>query len=351
MRIDRSVHEVPAAGPRGGARRRRAAGVALAAAALWLASPAGAAATRDDFARWLLELRSEAIARGISEGTVESALTGVEPDPRVLELDRAQPGKPSDFCAYMERRLTPTRIERARRMLEEHGGLLEDLHAAYGVPPRYLVAVWGLETNFGDYPGDFPVIPALATLAHDERRGEVFREQVFAALRIVDEGHLSAESFRGSWAGASGHVQFMPTTFLSYAVDYDGDGRKDIWTSVPDSLASAAHYMRAVGWRPGEGWGRRVLLPDGLRDAPPGDALPLAEWSRLGVRRHDGEALPAGELRGSIVLPRRSGDPAFLVYRNYHTFMAWNRSTFFAISLGSLADRVGGRSSSSVCGL
>ena len=203
----------------GSARRFRA---ALGCLGLILASASSAEAARSQkFSSWLVELRTEALERGISHATVAAALGDVEPVPRVLELDRSQPKKPTEFCDYVRLRLTSTRIERARRMLEEHRALLRQLNAEYGVPPRYLVAVWGLESNFGDYTGDFPVVHSLATLAHDPRRGEIFRGQVFAALRILDERHQVPDAFLGSWAGATGQVQFMPTTFFEYAVDHE----------------------------------------------------------------------------------------------------------------------------------
>ncbi len=316
------------------------------------AAPGTASAASDGFGAWLEGFEAEALERGISGQTLEAALAGVEPIPRVIELDRRQPRSPRDFCGYLDRRLTETRIARGRRVWKEHRALLKEITAEYGVPSRYLVALWGLETNFGDYLGDFPVIASLVTLAYDSRRGDVFREQVFAALRIVEEGHHDPRSMKGSWAGATGQVQLMPTTFLEYAVDYDGDGRKDVWTSLPDSFATAANYLRQSGWRSGERWGRQVQLPDVLRRdaALLRRSRPLADWQQSGVRRVDGGELPVADIRGSIVLPVRKPDPAFLVYRNYRTFLAWNNSTFFAISVGALADEIAGAGPLRVCG-
>lgn len=330
---------------------------ALASAALLGAPPAGATPTPEleerRFSEWLTALRAEGRRRGISDATLGSALDGVEPLSRVIELDRSQPRAPSDFCRYLERRLTATRIARGRKVLEEEAPLLAEIAGRFGVPPRYLVALWGLETNFGDYLGDYPVMASLVTLAYDARREELFREQLFAALRIVEEGHRGVDQFMGSWAGATGQVQLMPTTFLEYAVDYDGDGRKDIWNSMPDAFATAAHYLRRSGWRSGEIWGRQVDVPAELA----GDAPALASqrsigaWQDLGVRRVDGSDLPRADIRGRIVLPLRGPAPAFLVYRNYRTFLAWNQSTFFAISLGTLADKLSGKPTLRACGL
>jgi membrane-bound lytic murein transglycosylase B len=317
--------------------------------ASWLAV-SSAGASRAGFADWLEALRTEAHESGISEATITASLAGVEPVGRILELDRSQPGAPAEFCEYLEKRLTDTRIERGRRMLEEHRAVLRAVGQEYGVAPRFVIALWGLETNFGDYVGDYRVIDALATLAYDERRGAMFRRQLLAALRIVDQGHQQPTSMKGSWAGAMGQVQFMPSTYRAYAVDHDGDGRKDIWSSVPDALASAANYLSNAGWRRGETWGRRVEIPSGLQfDGRTSDPQSLAEWSRLGVRSYGGLDLPSAKMRGSIVLPVSKPRPAFLVYRNYRAILAWNRSTFFGISVGTLADRVVGRTSPRLC--
>jgi membrane-bound lytic murein transglycosylase B len=311
----------------------------------------GADAAREDFGRWLEKVAAEAREQGISEATIRLSLDGLEPIASILESDRTQPRKPADFCGYLSKRLTKTRIARGKRMLAEHTGLLHRVSGEFGVPPRFIVSLWGLETNFGDYLGDHRVIEALATLAYDERRGPMFREQLFAALRIVDEGHQSPTALTGSWAGAMGQVQFMPTTFLSYAVDFDGDGRKDVWTSLPDSFASAANYLRRAGWRSGQTWGREVQLPKTLR--ADGDALKksrsLDEWRRLGVRRIDGGELPSGRMRGAMRDPMRRWEYPFLVYSNFHALLRWNNSTFFGISVGALADELTGVASLRAC--
>lgn len=319
-----------------------------------LVAGSGIAGAAAGFSQWLAEFQSEAIERGISEPTVRAALSGIVPLPDVLKLDRKQPGgKPSDFCTYLERRLTSTRIARGRRVLAEERELLAQLTKDYGIPARYLVALWGLETNFGDYTGDYPVLASLATLAHDPRRSDLFRRQLFAALQIVDEGHQTAADYKGSWAGASGHVQFMPTTFLVYAVDHDGDGRKDLWGNRADSLASAANYLRRSGWRAGEAWGRQVAVPAALeRDkAALGQRRALSAWQELGVTRIDGSALPDANVRGRIVQPLRGPGPAFLAYANYEAFLKWNDSTYFAVSVGTLADKLGDRDTLRACGL
>jgi membrane-bound lytic murein transglycosylase B len=333
-------------------RIRRAAPLLVVLGALLSPTSSGSSTgSKADFPLWMAKLEDEARQRGISAETLEMTLGDLEPDPRVLELDRRQPGAPGEFCGYLERRLTPTRVARGRRILEEHGALLEQIRQEFGVPPRYLVALWGLETNFGDYTGSYPVIGSLVTLAYDPRRSDLFREQIFAALRIVDEGHYEGKQMLGSWAGASGQVQLMPTTFLEYAVDHDGDGRKDVWTSLPDALASAANYLKRSGWRSGETWGRPVRVPAeiGVRGARRTPSRTLAHWRNRGVTRADGGALPIADLRGALVFPARKLEPAFLVYRNYRTFLTWNQSTFFAISVGALADEISGVGSLQLC--
>ncbi|MBW2542245.1 MAG: lytic murein transglycosylase [Deltaproteobacteria bacterium] len=307
---------------------------------LWIAQPAAASAS--DFAEWLEAFALEARQSGISQATLDAALADVERIPAVIELDRRQPKEPGDFCGYMTARLTEVRFARGRAMLREHRALLHRVSSRYGVPARVLVALWGLESNFGDYQGDYRVIGALATLAHDGRRGSLFRKQLLAALRIVDEGHQQPESLMGSWAGAMGHVQLMPTTFLDYAVDYDGDGRKDIWSSLPDAFASAANYLKRAGWRSGQSWGREVQLPAALG----GDrgalakTRSLADWRGAGVVRIDGGALPSAGMRGRIVMPAAKSPDAFLVYANFETLLRWNHSIFFGLSVGALADEI-----------
>jgi membrane-bound lytic murein transglycosylase B len=324
-------------------------GAMLLCLSIWCAgSIAPARGASDDFDSWLVKLKQEAVEQGLRAETVDAALANVQVLSKVVEADRSQPKAPTEFCDYMGRRLTPTRIARGRKMLVEHRKLLAGINAEYGIPPRYIVALWGLETNFGDYVGDIPLFDALVTLARDPRRGKFFRNQIFGAMRIVDEGHHSLEGLTGSWAGATGQVQFMPTTFLAYAVDYDGDGRRDLWNSLPDAFASAANYLRRSGWRLGETWGRQVRIPNDLGAK---GSNSLAHWQKLGVRRVDGRDLPQARQRAMLVLPTQQRVPAFLTYRNYQAFLAWNRSTFFAISVGTLADELSGAASLKACGL
>lgn len=274
----------------------------------------------------------------------EDSLADVRFVERVIELDRAQPEFTTRFADYLARRVTEERVERGRRLLEEHQGLLERIYREYGVPPRYLVAFWGLETNYGAYFGRMPVLDSLATLACDDRRSEFFTDQLVSALELIDEGSIAAQRMEGSWAGAMGHVQFMPSVFVEYAVDYDGDGRRDLWNSLPDAMASAANLLRAHGWERGWRWGREVQLPEGFPYALAGGDLrrPLAEWKALGVRDAYGRALPDADIDASLLVPAGHRGPAFLVYDNFDVIMEWNRSEFYALAVGRLADRLAG---------
>ena len=297
------------------------------------------------FKGWLTDLRIEAIQKGISAATLNAALNGLEPIPRVIELDRRQPEFTWTFRDYMTKMVNKQRVAKGKLKLAQNKKVLDKIGAKYGIQPRYLVAFWGLETDFGRLAkGYFPTIAALATLAHDGRRSAFFRKQLFAALKILDEGHITPERMKGSWAGAMGHFQFIPTTFQAYAQDYDGDGKKDIWGNQLDAYASAANFLTKSGWKGDEIWGREVKLPKGFdfNLASMKVKKTLAEWQRIGVRRLNRAALPNVNLKASIVTPAGANGPAFLIYGNFRTIMVWNQSIFYAIAVGDLADRIVG---------
>lgn len=301
-----------------------------------------AAAAREDFAVWLEGLRAEALSRGISSETLDAALSGVEPIARVIELDRSQPEFTLSFDQYMARMVGPARVLEGREKLAENRALLDAIGARYGVPPRFVVALWGIETSYGRHLGSFPVIASLATLAYDGRRVDYFRKELLDALEILDEKHIAPEAMIGSWAGAMGQSQFMPSSFLRFAVDYDGDGRADIWNDTADVLASAANYLAQSGWKRGETWGREVVVPDGFDPTLAGleQSRDLSEWQALGVRRYDGGDLPEEPVSASLIMPEGIAGPAFLVYDNFRTILTWNRSQLFGIAVGWLADRI-----------
>lgn len=341
---------------------RVASGVAavwLAAAILVTAAAGGqnsstAAPVARSFQEWLAGFREEALARGIGAKTVDAALADVSPLPVVVERDRTQAELTLNLDLYLRRRLTPAVVRSARTMAHTHRALLRRVESTYGVPGSVVTAVWGLESNFGRFTGTRPTIPALATLAHDGRRVALFREELFAALTILDRGDVPLDRLRGSWAGAMGQPQFMPSTYLSDAVDFDGDGRRDIWTSTADVFGSIANYLAKRGWTAGQRWGREVAVTEraaarvaaavplrmsgacrAIRDMT--EARPLTEWARLGVRLPNGRPLPASTIAASLArVDRRT----FLVYVNYEALLAYNCANTYALSVALLADRI-----------
>jgi membrane-bound lytic murein transglycosylase B len=309
----------------------------------FLAGRAGA--ETQPFPIWLDGVRQEALAKGISSATLAKALDGLEPIPRVIELDRRQIEGRITYQEYRDRLLSAERIERGRELLREHRALLERVAADYRVQPRFIVALWGIETNYGTWTGSTPVIGALATLAHDGRRADFFRGELMDALGILDEGNVEVENMRGSWAGAMGQSQFMPSSYVRNAVDYDGDGRRDIWASLPDVFASIANYLAKAGWNDRRTWGREVGLPATMVDGVDGvDGLAvrrsLPAWHDLGVRCADGAPLPVVALDASLLRTDEGVGPAYLVYDNFRVLMAWNRSTYFGLTVGQLADLI-----------
>ena len=270
------------------------------------------------FAVWLEELRAEALRQEISAAPLDAALAGVKPIPRVI----------------------------ARVRLKENAVALEAVRKVYNVQPRFIVALWGIETNFGQHTGGFSVIASLATLAFDGRRSAYFRSELLNALRILEEGHIAPDAMTGSWAGAMGQSQFMPSSFVRFAIDFDGDGKRDIWTTKLDVFGSAANYLSKSGWKGDQTWGRKIRLPANFDAALASLKISnsLAGWQALGVRRANGQNLPiVAGMMGSIVFPGGDGGPAFLVYDNFKTTLKWNRSTYFAMAVGHLADRIAGQ--------
>lgn len=302
------------------------------------------AAAADDFTQCVANLENRALDEGISAHVAQEVLGQVRQLERVLELDRRQPEFTQTFTQYFDRRITEARVQRGRELLNEHSELLGRVQRDTGVPAHYLLAFWALETNFGSYFGSFSVPDALATLACDPRRSDYFTGELMAALRILDAGDISLERMQGSWAGAMGHVQFMPSVFLRYAVDGDGTGRRDLWGSIPDAMSSAGNFLEGIGWQSGLRWGREVSLPDDFAYELAGrdQQKSLAEWRELGVRTAVGGRLPSADVEASLLIPSGHRGPAFLVYENFHVIMRWNRSEFFALTVGHLADRIAG---------
>jgi membrane-bound lytic murein transglycosylase B len=271
------------------------------------------------------------------------ALDPVELLPRVIELDRKQLGPRLTLEAYLRLVLSQDKIINGRKKLIENRTLLDNIALNYGVQPRVLVALWGVETDFGRVTGSFPVIDALVTLIYDGRRSSFFKKELIHALRILDEGHISIEEMKGSWAGAMGQLQFMPSTFCRFAVDFNSDGRADIWKSNEDAFASAANYLSQSGWRNDQTWGQEVRLPTDFSGAPIQSKHKrwLSEWKTLGVQPLDGQEFPSEDLVSSIIQPDGAAGRAFLVYSNYRVILKWNRSHKFSLSVGILSDLIG----------
>ncbi len=325
----------------------RGSGLAALGALLTLALPFPLLAANADFAAWLADFRAEAAAAGVSQKTLDRTLNGLEPLDRVIELDRKQPEFTQTFWGYMEPRINDTRIAGGQVKLSENAKVLSKVEGDYGVSAEMLMAFWGLETNYGGYMGDFPVIQSLATLAWDERRSAFFRIELLNALKIVDAGHIWPEAMVGSWAGAMGYFQFLPSTFLNNAVDYDGDQRADIWNNTTDAFASAANFLRNSGWTPGQPWGFEVTVPADfpweLSGADDG-RQPVSRWQALGVRLAEGGAdLPYQPVKSALLLPAGWQGPAFVVLPNFFTTLRWNNSHLYAISVGHLGDRIAGK--------
>jgi len=293
-----------------------------------------------NFDAWVKGFKAEAIEQGISSSLIDQAFEEVVPIPRVLELDRKQPESRMTFVEYRKSIVSQKRIQRGREMMAQHRDLLNKIGQQYGVQPRFIVALWGIETFYGKNSGGYRIVDALATLAFDGRRSQYFRTELLNAFRILQDGHTSLETMKSSWAGAMGQCQFMPSSFLQLAVDFDGDGRKDIWNTPADVFASAANYLTQSGWRGTQIWGRWVQLPAGFdsNQASLKISKPLQVWQKIGIRKRDGSDLPLAPLNASIVLPDGKGGPAYLIYDNYRVIMKWNRSTYFATSVGLLAD-------------
>src|SRR6516225_8053343 len=288
-------------------------------------------AATGDFYAFLYAVRSQAAAQGIRLSTVDLALRSAQYLPHVIELDRHQPEQVLTFAQYLAKTVSPGRVENARRQLVDNRILLDSVWRRYNVEPRFVVALWGLERDFGAITGNYLVVSSLATLGFDGRRGPYFRGELISSLRIIDQGNIGGGNMLGSWAGAMGQCQFMPSTFLRYAVDYDGDGRRDIWHDRADVLGSIANFLAHLGWRNGETWGREVLLPPGFDLSRTGlDVIrPTEQWTRMGVRGIDARPLAAGGSTASLVLPGGNEGPALLVFANFRTIMRWNKSTYF----------------------
>jgi membrane-bound lytic murein transglycosylase B len=326
--------------------------VAVLALALLLPRQDVADPSPPPFAEWLQGTMDEARARGFSDELITQTLSGLQPLPHVVQSDRTQAETILVFDRYFPTRVTRQTIRRGRELTREHRTLLARIQRTYGVPGRVVVAIWGMESRYGRNMGRTPVFQALATLAWEPRRSAFFRGQLFDAMTMVSSGYIDAPTMTGSWAGAMGQTQFMPSSYLMYAVDFDKDGRRDIWRSTPDALASIAHYLEGYGWTASQTWGREVKIPAAARSRVAAvpmrgegcyamramtERRPLTEWRRMGVRRADGGPLPQSTIPAGLA---RSGERAFLLYPNYDALLGYNCAHDYALSVAMLSERL-----------
>jgi membrane-bound lytic murein transglycosylase B len=298
---------------------------------------------RQSFSSCLVEKASAAVDAGVSQQRVESEFANLKFVPRVIELDRSQPEFVSTFPDYFGKRVNQWRIDKGIEKYDEYRDFLKQLTNKYGVPGHYIISFWGLETNYGGYKGNMSTLDSLATLACEPRRARFFTEELFLALKLMDREKLKKEQMQGSWAGAMGHTQFMPTAYTNYAIDGDDDGVVNLWESEKDALASAAHFLWKLGWTSGLRWGREVKLPEAFDYSLAGQSTKtVSEWSDLGIKKADGSALGKADIDAKLLVPAGASGPAFLTYANFKTILRWNNSEFYGIAVGQLANRIVG---------
>ncbi|MDE0591388.1 lytic murein transglycosylase [Halocynthiibacter sp. C4] len=303
-----------------------------------------AAQGEQGFEAWIHQFRPRARGQGISDATLNSAFGSISYDADVVKKDRNQSEFTKQIWEYLDSATSDARVSNGKKALNKHIELLQQIEATYGVEKEIVAAVWGLESAYGAFRGDVPIIEALATLAYDGRRGRFFESQLIAALKILQAGDVSQGKMKGSWAGAMGHTQFMPTSYLSYAVDFTGDGKRDIWDDNPaDALASAAAYLREFGWKTGQPWGVEVRLPKGFdyRQTSERVKKPVSAWTEMGVRDVSGKSVP-NYGRASILLPAGAQGAAFMIFDNFHVIERYNTADAYVIGVGHLADRIAG---------
>ncbi|OGT31359.1 MAG: lytic transglycosylase [Gammaproteobacteria bacterium RIFCSPHIGHO2_12_FULL_35_23] len=289
---------------------------------------------------WVADLREQALSEGVRPELFDQLFANMEPGKVQLNLKKTQPERRLTFLEYRKTRIDPYRIKIGQNKFQANNQLFTDLGDSYQVDPCFVAAIWGIETSYGNYLGSFSVIHSLATLAYGSDRYEFYRQELLDALQILNEGHVSIADFKGEWAGASGHGQFLPSSWFKYAVDYDNDGKKDIWKSLPDALASIANYLQQNGWQAGQPWGIAVNLPDNFDQGLIGLSIqkPISYWTQLGVEPQPGYQLPTQDLEASVIYP--DGGPAFLVFNNFRVLLRYNNSTYYAASVAYLADQI-----------
>ncbi|WP_029408136.1 lytic murein transglycosylase [Thiomicrorhabdus sp. Milos-T2] len=299
-------------------------------------------ASEQGFKVWLNDFKKQALQKGISQSTLDKAFKNIKLNANVLKSDKKQPEFTQTFFEYFNRAVSKHRVQNGLKKYQEHKELLDKVTKKYGVPGRYLVAFWGMETNYGSYTGNIPIIESLATLAYDPRRSQFFTTQLMSALTILNKGHVTLKQMKGSWAGAMGQCQFMPSNYLKYAVDGDGDGKINLWDSLPDVFYSAGHFLQQLGWQKEQNWGREVSLPKGFDYALADNktARTLNAWQKMGITLADGRNLPKEDMQARLLLVSDYRGPAFLVYQNFKVIKRWNNADKYAVAVGHLADRI-----------
>ncbi len=292
------------------------------------------------FSDFVTGISNEAEKKGISLKLIKDFKTKVAFIPRVIELDRSQPEFKLTLDQYLARVVTSSRIKKANSKYKKNKKILKVISKHYGVQARFLVSLWGIETDFGRLTGGFPVVSALSTLAFEGRRHEYFKKELFNALKIINDGHITLSKMTGSWAGAMGQCQFMPSSFINYANDWDKDGSKNIWTSKPDVFASAANYLNKVGWSDKITWGRKVYIGQFNKELKENKYYLLNKWSSSGILNNNKTKLPNVKIKARLIIPNDYGNYGYLVYSNFDSLLNWNRSNYFAIAVGKLSDSI-----------
>lgn len=314
-----------------------------------------------DFQKWLQDVRIEALKKGISNETIALALSDVKLLKQVVKKDKSQPEVRQTYAAYFKARVSEWRIAKGRKMLAENADLFAEVAKIYGVQPRFIAAIWGMETNYGTFDLTIPVFDAIATLAYNPRRASQFRRELFAALKIIEDGDASIDIMKGSWAGAMGQPQFMPRTYVAYAKDHDGDGIRDIWSNKGDVFASIASYLKRYGWKDSQTWGREIQFTDvskaNFKTNRLGGTTPdiacksykdlgawrsLSEWQEKGIRRLNGDGLPQRNLQAALIIGDSGDNKGYLVYRNFCSIMKYNPSFKYALGVSMLAEKIKG---------
>ncbi len=295
-----------------------------------------------EFNAWVQKFKIEALKNGISEKTFDNAFKNIKFNPKIIKLDRKQTEFRLNFWEYLDRMVNNAKINNGKNLYKKHRKLLKKIEQKYGVPGHYIIAFWGMESNFGVHFGGFNIIESLATLSFDTRRPELFKRELINALKIIEKNKIDPEDMKGSWAGAMGNFQFLPSTYMNNAVDFDGDGKKDIWKSLPDAFASAANYLKNIGWQKHQKWGREIILPENLSWVRLNNKLTrsVSDWKKAEIKPADNKLMLGSKMEATVIFPGGHKGPIFLTYPNFDVIKQWNNSILYSLAVGHFADRV-----------